>query len=161
MGPFEIFLIAIVYGSPLFMLGLTYFIGSSIERNHFEDIQRRESASRAFPVLNLKTVPSDWVITDSDLVTANVVISVDYFKRFLAGLRAIVGGRITSFEPLLDRARREAVLRLKESAHARGFNAIVNLRIESTDIASSTARKNQGLAGVEIIAFGTAVRRAR
>lgn len=159
MGPFEVLIIFLAYGSPLFMLGVTYFIGSSIERNHYEDIQRRENASRAFPVLNLKTVPESWEVTESDLVTANVVISVDYFKRFLAGLRAIVGGRVTSYEPLMDRARREAVLRLKETAHSRGFHGVINLRLMSADIASS--QNNKGLAGVEIMAFGTAIRRAR
>jgi uncharacterized protein YbjQ (UPF0145 family) len=48
-------------------------------------------------------------------VSGSVVVSVDYFKRFLAGLRTLVGGRVTSYETLLDRARREAILRCKET----------------------------------------------
>ena len=44
------------------------------------------------------------------------MVSVDYFKRFLAGLRMIFGGRVSSYESLLDRARREALLRMRLQA---------------------------------------------
>lgn len=155
----EAFLILVVYGSPLFLLGVTYVIGSTLERGHDEDINRREKASRSFPVLNVKQVPENWTVTESDLVTANVVISVDYFKRAVAGLKAIFGGRLTTYEPLLDRARREAVLRLKEEAHKRGFHAIINLRLATTTI--GTMQGKQGIGGVELLAIGTAVRRTR
>ena len=88
------------------------------------------------------------------VVTGSVVISVDYFKRFLAGLRKIVGGRIAAYETLLDRARREAILRCKEEARARGFQAVVNLRLETTRI-SRASRNDRATAGVEVLAFGT------
>ena len=93
---------------------------------------------------------------DSDLLLGNTVVSVDYFKRFLAGLRALVGGRIHSYESLLDRARREALLRLKKEAIDRGFHAIVNVRLETSRLASST--RGEGLAGVEVLAFGTGLK---
>ena len=38
------------------------------------------------------------------LVSGNVVVSVDHFKRFLAGLRNIVGGRLKAYETILDSA---------------------------------------------------------
>jgi len=89
-------------------------------------------------------------------VAGNVVISVDYFKRFLAGLRGLVGGRIKSYESLLDRARREAILRLKKDAMDHGYHAVVNVRLETSRMAN--ARGKEGTAGLEILAFGTGLK---
>ncbi|MDJ0788766.1 MAG: heavy metal-binding domain-containing protein [Myxococcota bacterium] len=146
-------------GLPLVLLILAYFAGTLLERNHYRSIRVRESRSRRMPVINFRRAPTTWDIRDSGLVTGHVVISVDYFKRFLAGLRAIVGGRVKSYESLLDRARREAILRVKEQAHEAGYDAVVNLRIQTSRLANSR-RNGQGLAGVEILAFGTGVKRA-
>ena len=101
-----------------------------------------------------------WDIAEAQMVVGNVVISIDYFKRFLAGLRMLFGGRVSSYESLLDRARREAMLRMKEDAFERGYNAVINVRIETSRLASSS-RKGEGTAGVEILAFGTAVKFAK
>jgi uncharacterized protein YbjQ (UPF0145 family) len=99
-------------------------------------------------------------VASADLVQGSIVISVDYFKRFLAGLRAIFGGRIRSYEPLLDRARREALLRMTEDAVSRGFDAVVNVRLETARLASSRGN-GKGTAGVEMLAFGTALELVR
>lgn len=108
-------------------------------------------------VTTCRTPPPDWKAESSGLVSGSVVISLDYFKRFLAGLRALVGGRIKSYEPLLDRARREAILRMKEEARSRGYKAVFNVRLETSRLASSR-RNGKGTAGVEIIAFGTGLK---
>ena len=84
------------------------------------------------------------------------MVSHDYFKRFLAGLRNVVGGRIKSYEPLLDRARREAILRMKEDALARGHDSVVNVRLETSRLANSR-RGGKGTACVEMLAYGTAL----
>jgi uncharacterized protein YbjQ (UPF0145 family) len=86
----------------------------------------------------------------------NVVISQDYFKRFAASLKGIVGGNIGVLEPLLERARREALIRMKGMAHARGYDTIINVRLETATLASAR-RDGKGTAGVEILAFGTAI----
>ncbi len=143
--------------TPLFVLIVTYFIGSFLERRHFQDLLAREAKHRNFPVITFQTVPKEWNVTEVDLAQGSVVISVDYFKRFLAALRGIVGGRVKSYEPLLDRARREAILRMIEDARSRGYNAILNARIETSRLATGR-RDNKGIAGVEMLAFGTAVK---
>lgn len=60
------------------------------------------------------------------------------------------------FEPLLERARREALLRMKAIAHRRGYYTITNVRIETSPLASALGN-GKGTAGVEILAFGTAI----
>jgi uncharacterized protein YbjQ (UPF0145 family) len=151
---------AIQWGFPLLLLLCTYLIGSSIERLHFRDIRIRESRSRRFPTVNFRTAPRGWRVSDAELVTGSVVVSIDYFKRFLAGLRMLFGGRVSSYESLLDRGRREAILRMKEAAFEAGYNAVINVRIETSRLASSNS-KGEGTAGVEILAFGTAVKLAK
>lgn len=145
---------------PILFLVVTSFIGSMIERRHYVSLRRREQASRRFPATTLAELPESWQVLDSALMTGNVVVSVDYFKRFLAGLRMLVGGRLRAYETLLDRGRREALMRLKERARERGFHAVINIRLETARLASSR-RKGKGTAGVEVFAFGTALKLAR
>jgi uncharacterized protein YbjQ (UPF0145 family) len=92
-------------------------------------------------------------IRSARLVYGSAVISVDYFKRILAGLRNIFGGKVKSYESLLDRARREALLRMKEMAG--DATVIVNVRIETAAIGKQSRRKNIGC--LEAMAYGTAI----
>ena len=141
----------------LSLLLIGFITGTAIESSHYRDIRKRELKTRSLPTVTFGRPPPSWTIESAALVHGSTVVSIDYFKRFLAGLRALVGGRITAYESLLDRARREAVLRMKESAIASGYDAIVNVRLETARLASSN-RKGQGTAGVEILAFGTGVK---
>ena len=52
---------------------------------------------------------------------------------------------------------REAVRRMKEQAIAGGYDAVVNVRLETSRMASAFGN-GQGTAGIEILAFGTAIR---
>ncbi|MEL7025454.1 MAG: heavy metal-binding domain-containing protein [Pseudomonadota bacterium] len=144
------------YGLPLALLLFAYIVGTLLERRHFANIEQREKAVRGFPVMTFENTPEAWQTSDVELLTGSVVISLDYFKRIIAGLRAIFGGRIKTYEPLLDRARREAMLRLVESAKRGGFNALINVRLETSRIAN--ANGGEGTAGIEMLAFGTAIR---
>ena len=143
-------------GFPFFLILLAYFIGSHLESNHYKSIREREAATKDMVVINFPRFPFEVEIERADLVMGSVVVSHDYFKRFLAQLRIIVGGRIKAYEPLLDRARREAVLRMKEQALARGHNTVVNIRLETSRLANSR-RGGKGTAGVEMLAYGTAL----
>ena len=146
----------IILGFPLFLLLLSYFIGRHLESNHYKSIREREAATKDMVAVNFPRFPFDVEIEIAGMVMGSVVVSHDHFKRFLAQLRIIVGGRIKSYEPLLDRARREAVLRMKEQALARGHNTVVNIRLETSRLANSR-RGGKGTAGVEMLAYGTAL----
>ena len=143
-------------GIPLALLVTAYFTGTALERRHYASIRERELRWRSLPAVTFRSVPAGWKVTESALVTGSVVISVDYFKRFLSGLRMIFGGRVKAYETLLDRARREALLRLKEDAVERGYHAVVNVRLETCRIAN--ARNSERTAGLEVLAFGTGVK---
>ncbi len=145
------------FGIPLAIILFAYFVGSYIERRHFRKIREREEALHGYPVMTFEEMPDTWRVGSSTLVSGSVVVSLDYFKRIIAGLRAIVGGRIKTYEPLLDRARREALLRMPESARKSGYDAVINVRLETSRLANARGNGN-GTAGVEMLAFGTALK---
>ena len=89
------------------------------------------------------------------LVSGDAVIATDYFKGFAARLRSIVGGEIRSYVTLMERARREATLRLLQQARDVGATEVWNVRYETSNIRSG-ARRNPSVS-VEVFAFGTAV----
>ena len=148
--------ISVQLGIVLALLVVTYFTGTILERRHYASIRERELRWRSLPAVTFRSVPPGWTVTECTLVTGSVVISVDYFKRWLSGLRMIFGGRIKAYETLLDRARREALLRLKKDATDRGYHAVVNIRLETCRMANS--RNSQDTAGLEVLAFGTGLK---
>jgi uncharacterized protein YbjQ (UPF0145 family) len=147
---------SVQFGLPLTLLVVAFFTGSALERRHYASIRERELRWRSLPAVTFRSVPPGWKVSECALVTGSVVISVDYFKRFLSGLRMIFGGRVKAYETLLDRARREALLRLKEDAVERGCHAVVNVRLETCRMAN--ARNSERIAGLEVLAFGTGVK---
>ncbi len=141
--------------TPLMLLG-AWISGGILERRHLKNLLLLESGSRGMLAVTIEDLPPDWHVESCELVMGNVVISQDYFKRFAASIKGIFGGNIRVLEPLLERARREALIRMKGVAHARGYETVINVRLETATLAS--ARGNgKGTAGVEILAFGTAI----
>jgi uncharacterized protein YbjQ (UPF0145 family) len=136
----------------LVLLLFGYLFGQHAEKRHFRSILKREEQFRSLLTFAKRFPFSDQENQNAQLVGGNVVISVDYFKRFVAALRNLVGGRVTNYESLLERARREALLRMKEDAKKRGLNTIVNVKLETASITKGS--KNQ-VGAVEVYAYGT------
>lgn len=136
----------------LILISLGYFCGRVLESRHFRSIQAREHQLLYLPVVTLKSTDDQRPVADVALISGSVVISIDYFKRFLATLRALFGGRISAYETLIDRGRREAILRMKEQAG--NADIIFNLRIETSAIGKGEKDK---VTGIEVLAYGTAV----
>ena len=134
------------------LLSVGYFSGTYLEKKHFKEIKEREEQMAMLPVIMLKKPLNEESVERVALVEGSVVISIDYFKKIVASLVNIFGGNIGTYETLVDRARREAILRMKEDA--KDASEIINLRIETASISKSAA-KNIG--AVEVIAYGTAI----
>ena len=136
------------------LLAVGYGFGRYAETKHYISIRKREKELNGIPAIASRVPPPGRPDLNSQLVTGSVVISVDYFKRFLASLRNIFGGRITSYESLLDRARREAILRMKEEANLLDAEFVFNIKMETASI-----HKGRGntIGSVEVLAYGTAL----
>jgi uncharacterized protein YbjQ (UPF0145 family) len=136
------------------LLALGYGFGTLAERRHYASIRDREEELAGVLIFSARFPPEPERTSQSRLVCGSVVISVDYFKAFVAGLRSLVGGRVTSYEGLLDRARREAILRMKEDARDLLPCKIFNVKIETASISKGGGN---ALGTVEVLAYGTAV----
>ena len=83
------------------------------------------------------------------LVKGTVVQSKNFGKDFMAGMKTLVGGEITSYSEMLVEARQIATKRMVDEAEAMGADAIVNIRFGSSAVMQGAA---------EVIAYGTAVK---
>jgi len=137
----------------LSLMTLGYGFGRYAESLHYKSIIKREQKLQNLTVVASKILPPISNM-DSILVSGNVVVSVDYFKRFLAMLRNIFGGRVSAYETLIDRARREAILRMKDEAQTLGATFIFNVKLETSSIYKG---KGNSIGSVEMLAYGTAI----
>ena len=139
----------------IILVGVGYAAGTVAEKRHYQSIEKRENKFLKLPAVTIKDAfDKDSPILRTRLVQGSAVISIDYFKRMLAALRNIVGGEVKSYETLVDRARREATLRMKEMAW--DADIILNLRIETSAIGNS-ANNRKAIGSIEAIAYGTAI----
>ena len=139
----------------IILLGMTFITGSRNEKKHYENILAREDELHHIMIVPLKHPPENFVT--QQLVRGSVVISSNYFTRMLAGFRNFFGGNIRSYETLLDRARREAILRMKEEAEALGADIVFNMKFETASLDNIHVPQQGGTQGtVEVLAYGTA-----
>lgn len=143
---------ALQLGLPLGLLAVGYIVGRMLERRHYASIRRRERELQAVVALNTRYVPAGVQALGSQVVSGSVVVSSDYFKTFVASFRNLVGGRFRGYESLLDRARREALLRMKQRAREAGCSLVIGVRFHTTRVAGSQTPS------VEVMAYGTALR---
>jgi uncharacterized protein YbjQ (UPF0145 family) len=139
------------------LLAVGFFFGRVAERNHFASIVQREEQLRAIRTFTLRQPPPSATPPETALVGGNAVIAIDYFKRIAAILRSLVGGRIGAFETLVERARREAILRMQQEASDMGAHSIINVRLETASITKGSSNQTTC---IEVYAYGTALIKA-
>lgn len=133
----------------LFVVG--WFFGARHERQHLAQLAISEKSLKHIIVSTERFYqPALADGTQGELVLGSVVIAQDYFKMVIARVLSIFGKNLTTYETLLERARREALVRMRTQAHAKGYSHIYGLRFEVSNI-------NQLGSMVEAIAYGTAV----
>lgn len=129
----------------LFLIG--WLVGRGIERKHLLALDEEEQR-----LGHIRTDISRFKQSaePGQLISSNVVISHDYFKFVIATIQNFFGGRLTTYETVIDRARREAVVRLKREAEKIGATEIQGLRLCTSEL---------GMQGgmVEVFAYGTAI----
>ncbi len=136
------------------LLVLGFLFGRYAERKHYRSIAEREESLRHVVLLSERLPPPQSRGLAAQLVSGNVVISVDYFKTVVAGLRNLIGGNVSAYESLLDRARREAVLRMQTQAESLGAKQVINIKFETSRVSGDAAK---AIGSVEVLAYGTAL----
>jgi uncharacterized protein YbjQ (UPF0145 family) len=83
------------------------------------------------------------------LVKGSTIQTVNAFKDIGAGLKTLIGGELTKYNEMMDKARKIATDRMIAEAEQLGADAIVCFRYSTSSIMQSAA---------EIMAYGTAVK---
>ncbi len=138
------------------LLAIGFIAGRASEKRHFRELSTLEAALRDILVFNERRLPAGQQFKSGTLVVGSVVIAEDYFKRIAASLRGLVGGRVAVYESLLDRGRREAIVRMKEEARKIGATMIFNVRLETSSLAEDRSGRAP-MFSAEFIAYGTAL----
>lgn len=103
-----------------------------------------------FIIVTTPTIQGYRIMKVLGVVTGLTPRTRGFLGQFVGGLQSVFGGEITAFTSELEKARVEAMERVRSKAIQIGANAIVGLDIETSDMGFQT--------GVVVIsATGTAV----
>jgi uncharacterized protein YbjQ (UPF0145 family) len=86
--------------------------------------------------------------TNLGLVRGVVVRSRSLIGNIGAGLQVLIGGNITLYTELCEKARADAYRLMLEHAEFMGANAVIGVRYDANDVASGVT---------EVLCYGTAV----
>lgn len=93
-------------------------------------------------------LPGYRVIKSYGVVRGIVVRSRSVVGNFVAGLQSMIGGNITLYTELCERAREDAFNLMLQHAGQLGANAVIAVRYDATEI---------GPGITEVLCYGTAV----
>ena len=121
-------------------------------------LKREQNAALSGDALSTLRKPlGNREVREYRVMMANVVMSPSWVQMFIGWFLSIFGGEINVYTKIVDWARREAKQRLREQVAEAGFDEVINMRIE-TSVLSKTSNKDDKTAGVEILAYGTAIK---
>ena len=109
----------------------------------------RVAVDPGMEIVNTETVPGREIEESLGIARGNTVKARNVGRDITQSIRNITGGELKAYSELLTDARDEALERMVEDAERLGADAVVNVRMESSEIANG---------GSEVIAYGTAVR---
>lgn len=127
--------LALTIAGPLFLIAIGFVFGRQRRQAHLLSLAAREREFGEFLVFQEEVFSHPFPSSEPPrLVTGEFVLGSDRFMSFVSSLRNLFGGEMRSYQALVDRARREALVRLLADAKRAGFNAICNLRYSTVNI---------------------------
>lgn len=147
--------VLVANGLQLVTIGVIgWLVATWMERRHLKSLDAREAPLQHISVVTRKKPPACEPEACA-LLIGSVVMAHDYFRTLVIAIRRLIGGNVKAYERLLQRGRREALIRLKEEADLRGLDQVVNVRF------GTSATAGRFLHTLEIVAYGTGVRTLR
>lgn len=126
-------------------------MSSQTDRVETEPMESDSTASgqRSIALVTTETVPGREITEVLGIARGNTVRARNVGRDITQGLRNLAGGELKSYSSLLTEARDEAIARMEADGAEMGADAVVNVRIETSQVAQGAS---------ELIAYGTAVR---
>jgi len=121
-------------------------------------LEREKASAKSGDSLSTLSQPfAGKEVREFELVMSSVVMGPSWIQIAIGGILSWCGGEITTFTKVVDWARREAKQRLREQVASKGFDDVINMRIETT-VMSKTKGSKDKTTGVEILVYGTAIK---
>ena len=146
---FILFLVTLLFVVlPPLVIGLQGWLRDRARRRVIERFRQENAGvllvnTRRFPTADSSKMPA--------LVSASVVRCLDSTRYSIGSLKQIIGGELKMLTGNLTMARDEATERLRAEARAEGFDAVLNVRYETSLVMPMA---------VEVVAYGTGIKRA-
>jgi uncharacterized protein YbjQ (UPF0145 family) len=93
-----------------------------------------DGSSQGFIVATMPTLPGYKVKRVIGIVSGITPRTRGIMGKFIAGIESMIGGEVTAFSYEIEKARAEAVDRLRSKAAAMGANAVLSVDIETSDM---------------------------
>ena len=94
----------------------------------------------------------------STLLHVSICVGPSWGQIFFMWFKSLFGGRLHSYDVVLDYGRREVLLRLNQQAKALGCYSMVNIRIETSTVSFARNNNSSKTSSVEFLAFATGLR---
>ena len=133
-----------------------FSLGIIIEHFHIKDIRKREIKLYKSPYITFsKNINTHKKVKKAQLVASTVVLGADLLRVVFAKFINFFGGNISLYEKIADRARREAILRVREQANKMQADIVVNIKIETIRLNSIDDHNSQPR--LSVLVSGTAI----
>ncbi len=143
---------------PLMLLWAVLFSGKKLDQQIANTASREASLRESLGRDPLTTIDGGYRtdITSCGVVWAGVVFGPSHWHLMIGFLNNLIGGSIDIFQKVISAGRAEAMQRLRESAVANGWDDVINVRIDTSDMAPQGAGRS--IKAVEVFAYGTGVK---
>ncbi|MGB0313553.1 MAG: heavy metal-binding domain-containing protein [Poseidonia sp.] len=96
--------------------------------------------------------------TSATLLHVSICVGPSVGQVVLMWFKGLFGGRLQSYDAVLDYGRREVLYRLKEQADSFGCTSMQNIRLETSVVSFAKNGNESRRSSVEFLAFATGIR---
>ena len=143
---------------PVMLVLAVLFSGKKLNRQIADTASREASLRESHGRDPLTTIDGGYRsdITSCGVVWTGVVFGPSHWHLLIGWFNNLIGGSIDIFQKVVSAGRAEAMQRLRENAVANGFDDVINVRIDTSDMAPQGGKG--GVRAVEVFAYGTGVK---
>jgi len=143
---------------PVMLVWAVLFSGKKLNRQIADTASREASLRESHGRDPLTTIDGGYRsdITSCGIVWTGVVFGPSHWHLLIGWFNNLIGGSIDIFQKVVSAGRAEAMQRLRENAVANGFDDVINVRIDTSDMAPQGGKG--GVRAVEVFAYGTGVK---
>jgi uncharacterized protein YbjQ (UPF0145 family) len=143
---------------PLMLCWAVLFSGKKLDQQIVNTASREASLRESLGRDPLTTIDGGYRtdITSCGVVWSGVVFGPSHWHLLIGWINNLTGGSVDIFQKVISAGRAEAMQRLREKALAEGYEDVINVRIDTSDMTPQGARKS--IKAVEVFAYGTGVK---